>query len=100
MSFILFPLVLIAGFITYKYLKFAGFKRRIISQLVEEGFTIPEATHAYNIEYSSIAKMHHDGFSDFYIVVSLRKTYKPEIVDADWREEKYQQEANRVWFGD
>jgi hypothetical protein len=99
MAFIAITLLLLASFVAYKYLKFAGFKRRIITQLAEEGFTSNEAEQIYAREYSSIAKLHHDGFSDFYIVVSLRKTYKPEIVDADWREEKYQQEAKKVWFG-
>lgn len=99
MSIVLFALLLIAGFIAYKYLKFANFKKRIISQLCEEGFTTLEATQIYNQEFNAIGKLHHDGFSDFYIAVSLRKTYKPEIIDADWREEKYQQEANKVWFG-
>ncbi len=99
MSILVIILLLLAGFITYKFLKFYNFKKRITNQLIDEGFEKSEATQIYNLEYNQIGKMHHSGYSDFYIVVSLRKTYKPEIIDADWREEKYQQEANRKMFG-
>lgn len=99
MSILAAIILLLTAFIAYKFLKFSNFKKRIIAQLVDEGFELNEASQIYNSEYNQIGKMHHNGCSDFYIVVSLRKTYKPEIVDADWREEKYQQEANKIMFG-
>ncbi len=98
MSFFTAILFGVLCFILYKFIKFYKFKQRIINQIKEEGFSLSEARQLYDIEHNQIANMHHSGFSDFYIAVSIRKTYKPEIIDADWREEKYMDEANKIFL--